>query len=550
MKPHLCFRRCLMVAIVFAIGVMFCVDDASAQSGLRESLERLDTNQNGNIDPSEITPLARPYLERVGAARRMSLERPYGVDKWQEAARVYYAMNNGVSGRDVDVEDYVNPMDFGTAPDQPLVPEFGLPEVKYPYTQEDIDYAERTLRRSDRNRDGFIDRAEAQRADWKYRDPFSEDFNNDNKLSRLELAQRYARRRLLSGVSSELIKKAQRTGNGVVPSQPRRDESSSRDRYSRSRGGRDYLTSTVLGRFDADRDGRLSADEAVRLGVPFGRLDVDRDGEIQRSELQAYLNEMQAKAGDLTSGLPGWFYERDRNRDNQVAMDEYTDEWTEELIDEFRSYDTNGDGLLTASEAISAKSLVGGSYRSDSVEPLPPRKTVVSEIYIDENYLIADLDVQLSITHTYTSFLDGYLVGPDGTRIELFSGVGAHDDHFNQTIFDDSARYSITKARAPFEGSFQPEALVKRQPGLSAFNGKSVQGPWQLVISGTQSDRFGILHGWGLTVRPQPQFPGESSERASELETPAETEMETVTNFPAAEQATGEALQRIGELRQ
>ena len=315
---------------------------------------------------------------------------------------------------------------------------------------------------------------------------------------------------------------------------PRGDERSSRDRY-RGRGGRDYLTSTVLERFDADRDGRLSADEAVRLGVSFGRLDVDRDGEIQRSELQAYLEEMQAEAGDLTSGLPGWFYERDFNRDNQVAMDEYTDEWTDELIDEFRSYDTNGDGLLTASEAISAKSLVGGSYRSDSVEALPPRKTVVSEIYIDENYLIADLDVQLSITHTYTSFLDGYLVGPDGTRIELFSGVGAHDDHFNQTIFDDSARYSITKARPPFEGSFQPEALVKRQPGLSAFNGKSVQGAWQLVISGTQSDRFGILHGWGMTVRPQSQFPGATSETTSEVETSGENaaKMETMTRSTA-----------------
>ncbi|EMI18313.1 calmodulin-like membrane associated Ca(2+)-binding protein [Rhodopirellula maiorica SM1] len=528
----------MIVAVAFAIGLTVCVDTASAQSGLRESLERLDTDGDGDIDPSEITPLARPYMERVAAARRMSLERAYGVDKWQEAARIYYAMNNGVSRREVDVDDYVNPMDFGTAPDQPLVPEFGLPEVKYPYTQADLEYAERTLRRSDRNRDGYIDRVEAQREEWRYRDPFSEDFNNDNKLSRLELAQRYARRRMLSGAASELTKKAERTGNGVAASSSRRSESSSRDRYRGRPGSRDYLTSTVLGRFDSDRNGRLSADEAVRLGVPFGRLDVDRDGEIQRGELQAYLGEMQAEAGDLTVGLPGWFYERDLNRDNQVAMDEYTDEWTDELIEEFRSYDSNGDGLLTASEAISAKSLVGGSYRSDSVEALPPRKTVVSEIYIDENYLIADLDVQLSITHTYTSFLDGYLIGPDGTRIELFSGVGAHDDHFDQTIFDDSARYSITKGRPPFEGSFQPEALAKRQPGLSAFNGKSVQGPWQLVISGTQSDRFGILHGWGLTVRPQPQFPGESNQTISEAETSNENaiETETVTRSTTADE--------------
>ncbi|MEL6110702.1 MAG: proprotein convertase P-domain-containing protein [Planctomycetota bacterium] len=46
------------------------------------------------------------------------------------------------------------------------------------------------------------------------------------------------------------------------------------------------------------------------------------------------------------------------------------------------------------------------------------------------------MNVRLNITHTHVSQLDGYLTGPDGQRIELFTGVGGHDDHFNGTVFD------------------------------------------------------------------------------------------------------------------
>ena len=76
----------------FLLGSVIVADTVHGQAGLRESLERLDRNQNGEIDPDEITPLARPYLERVAKARRMSLDRSNDIERWQEAARVYYAL--------------------------------------------------------------------------------------------------------------------------------------------------------------------------------------------------------------------------------------------------------------------------------------------------------------------------------------------------------------------------------------------------------------------------------------------------------------------------
>ncbi len=213
----------------------------------------------------------------------------------------------------------------------------------------------------------------------------------------------------------------------------------------------------------------------------------------------------------LSDALPGWFYELDENRDGQVAMSEFSTDWTADKVTEFDLLDSNGDGLLTALEVAGSKAMVAGSYRNTNAEVLPPGKTIISEINIDDDFLIGDLDVQLSITHSNVGFLDAYLTGPDGQRIELFTEVGGGGDHFDQTVFDDQAREPITKARPPFEGRYLPEGLLKRQPSLSYFNGKNAKGLWQLVVRGTRSERFGMMHSWGLITRPQEAMTGTSA---------------------------------------
>ncbi|KLU02601.1 putative signal peptide protein [Rhodopirellula islandica] len=477
---------------------------AHAQSGLRESLERLDRDQDGDIEPEEITALSRPYLERVAEARRMDLNRDNSIERWQEAVRIYHALQNGVSGQEVDPETDITVRPFGPLDNEPMVPEFGLGEMKFQYTADDYRQAERTLARSDRNRDGFLDRREVERADWKFRDPFDEDYDKDNRLSTIELAQRYARRRLLSDASSELIRKRRRVGSEVRAVEPSRRVDDSR---SWRRDRRYYLASTVMERFDQNRNGRLEASETVAMGIPFGRIDLDRDGEISRDELNVHLLQLQEREDQDAEGLPPWFFERDADGDQQISMPEFAEEWTSELLAEFESYDQNADGLLTKSELAGSTSLMGGNYRSDIASALPPRKTVISEIFIEEDYVIADINLQLSITHTQDESLDAYLVGPDETKIELFTSVGGHDDHFDRTRFDDDAQIPITKARPPFEGTFIPEGRLKNQPSLSSFNGKSVQGVWQLVIVGTRSERFGLLHNWSLDITPDTSKP-------------------------------------------
>ena len=484
---------CAIVLLCFGLRS----ETAFGQAGLRESLERLDRDQNGMLDPGEITTLARPYLERITRERRLDLDRPIEIYKLQEAARIYYALANGVAGERVRPKGGGTVVPFGPDDDQPLVPVFGLARVRYPYTLEDLDEADQTLRRYDRNDDDFINGREIDEVKWTHRNPFADDLNADGRLSRLELGQRYARRRLLRDDSGELVQKARRTGGEIRKSNDEKD--ADRSQWWRQGGNKYWLTASLMGRFDVNKNGRLEPNEVHSLGIPIGQVDIDRDGELTREELFALVTQMQNEAGDLTEGLPGWFYELDIDRDGQVAMHEFTTTWTTDKRQEFASLDVNKDGLLTSSEVLRATST--GGYRNETAQVLPPYRTIVSEIEIEDDFRIRDVDVQLSITHSHVEQLDGYLTGPDGQRIELFSSVGGGGDHFDQTVFDDQARISIAKARTPFKDSFLPEGLLKRQPGLSVFNGKSAKGVWQLIIRGSRSDRFGMLHSWNLRMK-------------------------------------------------
>jgi len=56
-----------------------------------------------------------------------------------------------------------------------------------------------------------------------------------------------------------------------------------------------------------------------------------------------------------SKGLPEWFARNDTDADGQVVMAEYMTSRTESLAAEFAKLDTNGDGVISASEAIAAE---------------------------------------------------------------------------------------------------------------------------------------------------------------------------------------------------
>ena len=518
------FSTAICLPLIATLFALCCVpaERAFAQAGMREALVKLDRNKDGRISPSEITPLARPYIERIARARRMDLGKPNEIDRLLDAARIYYALRNGVSGRDIRPGGKKTVIPFGPKHDEPLIPQFGIGSLRYRYVKADLEEANRTMRRYDANRDGFIDVIEASRNRWTHRDPFNMDLNKDGRLSKMELVQRYARRRMLEGSSQEVWRKARRIG-GLMPRKRRvrtteilSDDERRRRNFERNRrDGNYWLARTIVGRFDANRNGRLEADEADRAGLSIPKMDSNKDGVLAREELHSYFSQ-QDRPRLTPKELPGWFNDLDKNKDNQIAMSEYTKDWTPEKFEEFMSMDRNNDGFLTMAEATAEGAVIGGSsFFNRRHYVLPSRKTIIADLDIPSDLIVDSVKVQLSITHTFVSALDGYLIGPKGQRVELFTGVGGRDDHFERTIFDDEAKDPISRARPPFRGTFKPESAERKQPSLNQFKGKSAKGTWRLVIRGQRSDRHGMLHSWGLIIKPQKNRSGASTQPAA-----------------------------------
>ena len=111
---------------------------------------------------------------------------------------------------------------------------------------------------------------------------------------------------------------------------------------------------------------------------------------------------------------------------------------------------------------------------------------------------IADVNVTLSINHTYVSDMDVYLISPTGTRVQLFTDVGGSGDHFTNTTLDDEAGTAITAGSAPFSGSYRPEGL------LSALDGQFANGTWTLEVYDDSSlHTTGTLVSWSISISSQ-----------------------------------------------
>ncbi len=508
--PPFAVRQCISgTATSLLVWLVVASSTACAQG---EWISRMDDDGNGFIEPDELSDRGREYLLQFTRPYGIKLTRPNSVRILEEAAKRYRARRDNASNAAQQFSAENGIRGFNTDREAPVIPGFGISEIPFPYSQSDLERAQRSLDRSDQNDDGILDTQEIAAADWNDRDPWENDLNHDRKLNILELAQRYAKRRLLeerAALMPPTTQDSQANQSGAENGVDRRAAFEQSFRASRAgqsfngdRGSRS-LAESIVERYDFDRNNLLDPNEMTSVGFSIPQLDLNRDGRADRDELAKFLaEESETSAAQSQEFIPTWFFEKDMDRDGQVAMSEFSAEWSPEKIAEFDSYDLNHDGIITSTEILESKTVVGGRFNNQQAQILIPRSTILSEIVVDEDYLIGDLNVQLSITHTSVGLLDGYLIGPDGEQIELFTGVGGSDDHFNKTIFDDDAGMSIARARPPFEGSFQPEAIERRGQSLNRYRGKNLKGTWQLMIRGSRSERAGILHGWSLIVQP------------------------------------------------
>ena len=100
--------------------------------------------------------------------------------------------------------------------------------------------------------------------------------------------------------------------------------------------------------------------------------------------------------------------------------------------------------------------------------------TTTIPITVADSFTISDLNVSLSIDHTYVSDLRIRLIAPDGTSVQLVNRRGGSSDNVRLTL-DDEATSTVSSATS-LSGTFRAERL------LSAFDGKNAAGRWTLEI--------------------------------------------------------------------
>lgn len=174
---------------------------------------------------------------------------------------------------------------------------------------------------------------------------------------------------------------------------------------------------------------------------------------------------------------------------NDVNGDQVHD-LTEEVLPGWIIYlDLNNDGELnsTSDQAVTVAS-------PDVPQAIVDYTTVKSELVFTELGQITDIDVTLDISHTFDADVNVWLVSPLGTRVKLVGDVGGNKDNFSGTIFDDEASTAITSGTAPFTGHFRP------MQALSAIDGESSAGIWQLEVNDDSENDVGVLNSWSISV--------------------------------------------------
>lgn len=102
---------------------------------------------------------------------------------------------------------------------------------------------------------------------------------------------------------------------------------------------------------------------------------------------------------------------------------------------------------------------------------------VSSMIAFSEQQSIADIAIELDITHSYIGDLRVKLKGPDGSEAVLHERAGQGSDNIQRT-------YSASDT-----------------PSLAVFIGKPLNGAWILTAADLASQDIGKLNRWAITVR-------------------------------------------------
>lgn len=125
-------------------------------------------------------------------------------------------------------------------------------------------------------------------------------------------------------------------------------------------------------------------------------------------------------------------------------------------------------------------------------KPILDNQTTYDTIQVYQPGTIIDLNVNLTIYHTWDGDLSISLIGPNQAEIDLSSHNGGSGDNYYNTTFDDQASIPITSGSPPFTGSYRPEQ------SLAVFTYMQIFGNWILKVNDNAMGDTGQLSSWCL----------------------------------------------------
>lgn len=135
------------------------------------------------------------------------------------------------------------------------------------------------------------------------------------------------------------------------------------------------------------------------------------------------------------------------------------------------------------------------AYSSTSSLGIPGdiETTVTAQLLVAENFIIQDITVPMSITHSWISDLNVKLISPAGTEVVLFTNECGDQDNALVTFSDEGTEISCNGNPA-ITGTIMPE-----NP-LAAFIGENSQGIWTLEVTDTEAGDGGAIDTWAVDL--------------------------------------------------
>lgn len=125
--------------------------------------------------------------------------------------------------------------------------------------------------------------------------------------------------------------------------------------------------------------------------------------------------------------------------------------------------------------------------------------TVTSTLTIPtiNNVAIADINVTVNISHTYTSDLTVTLISPNNTQVNLVANQCGSNNNITAT-FDDAGIALVCGTTPAISGIVAPSQL------LAAFNGENSEGIWSLRVVDNANADGGAINSWSLNICSAP----------------------------------------------